>query len=78
MYKIDNENLRAKIKNLEQRLDFQRYNIKEKQKEKGRKKKIIKKQTNKQKKKKNTPTTIQRVYMVFALKKKNGNNRLQK
>ena len=69
MYKIDNKNLRAKIKNLEQRLDFQRYNIKEKQKEKGRKKKIIKKQTNKQKKKK-TPTTIQRVYMVFALKKK--------
>ena len=33
-------------------MDFQRYNIKEKQKEKGRKKKIIKKQTNKQKKKK--------------------------
>ena len=52
MYKIDNKNLRAKIKNLEYRLDFQRYNIKEKQKEKGRKekKRIIKKQTNKQKK----------------------------
>ena len=54
MYKIDNKNLRAKIKNLEQRLDFQNYNIKEKkQKEKGKKKKkatrIIKKQTNKQK-----------------------------
>ena len=67
MYKIDNKNLRAKIKNLEQRLDFQRYNIKEKQKEKGRKKKkeLL---TNKQTKK--TPTTIQRVYMVFALKKK--------
>ena len=32
-------------------MDFQRYNIEEKQKEKGRKKKkrIIKKQTNKQK-----------------------------
>ena len=48
MYKIDNKNLRAKIKNLEQRLDFQRYNIKEKQKEKGRKKKkeLLKKQNN--------------------------------
>ncbi len=53
MYKIDNKNLRAKIKNLEWRLDFQRYNIKEKQKEKVRKekKRIIKKQTNKQTKK---------------------------
>ena len=50
-------------------MDFQRYSIKEKQKEKARKKKKIKKQTNKQKKK-NTPTTIQRVYMMFALKKK--------
>ena len=52
MYKIDNRNLRAKIKNLEYRLDFQRYNIKEKQKEKGRKKKkelLKNKQTNKQK-----------------------------
>ena len=52
MYKIENKNLRAKIKNLEQRLDFQRYNIKEKQKEKGRKKKkelLKNKQTNKQK-----------------------------
>ena len=42
------------VKNLEKRLDFQKYNIKEKkQKEKGKKKKkatrIIKKQTNKQK-----------------------------
>ena len=48
MYKIDNKNQRAKIKNLEQRLGFQKYNIKEKkQKEKGKKKKkatrIIKK-----------------------------------
>ena len=48
MYKIDNKNQRAKIKNLEQRLDFQKYNIKEKkQKEKRKKKKkatrIIKK-----------------------------------
>ena len=68
MYKIDNKNLRTKIKNLEKRLDFQRYNIKEKkQKEKGRKKKkelLKNKQTNKK-----PPTTIQRQYMVFALKK---------
>ena len=79
MYKIDNKNLRAKIKNLEQRLDFQKYNIKEKkQKEKGRKKEKKKKekellknkQTNKQSKKKKPSTTIQRLYMVFALKKK--------
>ena len=49
-------------------MDFQRYNIKEKQKEKGRKKKkeLLK---NKQTNKKNPPTTIQRLYMVFALKK---------
>ena len=40
MYKIDNRNLRAKIKNLEEKLDFQKYNIKEKnKKEKGKKKK---------------------------------------
>ena len=59
MYKIDHKNLRAKIKNLEQRLDFQRYNIREKQKEKGRKKEKKKKekellknkQTNKKTKK---------------------------
>ena len=44
MYKIDHKNLRAKIKNLEQRLDFQRYNIREKQKEKGRKKEKKKKE----------------------------------
>ena len=78
MYKIDHKNLRAKIKNLEQRLDFQRYNIREKQKEKGRKKEkkkkekeLLNKQTNKQTIKKKKPsTTIQRLYMVFALKKK--------
>ena len=57
-------------------MDFQRYNIREKQKEKGRKKekkkerkRIIKKQTNKTNKQRK-PTTIQRLYMVFALKKK--------
>ena len=46
MYKIDNKNQRAKIKNLEQRLDFQKYNIKEKKQKEKRKKKatrIIKK-----------------------------------
>ena len=51
-------------------MDFQRYNIKEKQKEKGRKKKKLLKNKQTNKRKKNTPTTIQRVYMVFALKKK--------
>ena len=66
MYKIDDKNLRAKIKNLEKRLDFQKYNIKEKkQKEKGKKKKkatriIKKKKTN------NHPKTIYGV----CLKKK--------
>ena len=39
MYKIDNKNQRAKIKNLEKRLDFQKYNVKKKkQKEKKEKK----------------------------------------
>ena len=65
-------------------MDFQRYNIKEKQKEKGRKKKkeLLKNKQTKKKQNK-TPTTIQRVYMVFALKKKkslflkkNSNTRL--
>ena len=59
-------------------MDFQRHNIREKQKEKGRKKekkkerkRIIKKQINKQTIKKKKPsTTIQRLYMVFAFKKK--------
>ena len=34
MYKIDNKYQKAKIKNLEQRLDFQKYNIKEKKSQK--------------------------------------------
>ena len=34
MYKIDNKYQKAKTKNLEQRLDFQKYNIKEKKKKK--------------------------------------------
>ena len=51
MYKIDHKNLRAKIKNLEYRLDFQKYNIKKKEEEEGKKKNKIKqenKQTNKE------------------------------
>ena len=73
-------------------MDFQKYNIKEKkQKEKGRKKKKRKKthknyfkkniKNNNKTKNKKSPTTIQRLYMVFALKKKvfffkNSNSRL--
>ena len=41
MYKIDNKNQKAK------RLDFQKYNIKEKKKKEKRKKKQENKQTNK-------------------------------
>ena len=37
MYKIDNKYQKAKIKNLEQSLDFQKYNIKEKKKKKEKK-----------------------------------------
>ena len=53
MYKIDNKNQKAKIKNLEQRLDLQKYNIEEKKKKekKKKKKKKARKQENKQKKK---------------------------
>ena len=58
MYKIDNKNLRAKIKNLEQRLDFQKYNIKEKkQKEKGRKKEKNNQELFKKKQTTTTTTT---------------------
>ena len=32
MYRIDNKYQKVKIKNLEQKLDFQKYNIKEKKK----------------------------------------------
>ena len=47
-------------------MDFQRYNIKEKQKEKGRmkKKRIIKKQTNKKKTKQNTYNNPKSIYDV--------------
>ena len=44
MYKIDNIYQKAKIKNLEQSLEFQKYNVKEK-----KKKKKERKQTNQQK-----------------------------
>ena len=59
MYKIDNKYQKAKIKNLKYKLDFQKYNIKEKKKRKKRKKK----QTNKQnKQKKNKATRIIKNY----------------
>ena len=38
MYKIDNIYQKAKIKNLEQSLEFQKYNVKEKKKKKKEKK----------------------------------------
>ena len=41
-YKIDNIYQKAKIKNLEQSLEFQKYNVKEKKKEKKQGQKIIK------------------------------------
>ena len=44
MYKIDNKYKKAKIKNLEQSLEFQKYNVKKK-----KKKNKERKQTNKQK-----------------------------
>ena len=87
MYKIDNKNWRAKIKNLEKRLDFQKYNIKEKkQKEKGKQEKkkkkkatrIIKKQQQQQQQE-NTNNHPKTIYGI-CLKKKvfflNINNRL--
>ena len=88
MYKIDNKNLRAKIKNLEYRLDFQKYNIKEKKKkEKGRKKKkqeLFKKQTKQQQQQKNKQKTTNNhpktIYGVCLKKKslffKNSNSML--
>ena len=67
MYKIDNMYQKAKIKNLEQRLDFQKYNIKEKKKKKKTKNKtknnkatrIIKEQQHQPQK---------YIYTAFALK----------
>ena len=45
MYKIDNKYQKAKIKNLEYRLDFQKYNIKEKKKKKKKKSRELLKKT---------------------------------
>ena len=39
-YKIDNKYQKAKIKNLEQSLEFQKYNVKEKKKKKNKVKKL--------------------------------------
>ena len=39
MYKIDNKYQKAKVKNLEQSLEFQKYNVKGKKKKNKRKKK---------------------------------------
>ena len=58
MYKIDNIYQKAKIKNLEQSLEFQKYNVKE------RKKKKNKKQKQGQK-------IIKYIYMKFAEEEKN-------
>ena len=41
-YKIDNKYQKAKIKNLEQSLEFQKYNVKEKKKIKKQGQKVIK------------------------------------
>ena len=40
-YKIDNKYQKAEIKNLEQRLEFQKYNAKEKKKKKIRSQKLL-------------------------------------
>ena len=60
-YKIDNIYQKAKIKNLEQSLEFQKYNVKEKKKNK---------QTNKTKKQ--GPKIIKYIYMKFAEEEKIG------
>ena len=49
MYKIDNIYQKAKIKNLEQSLEFQKYDVKEKKKERKREKMNKQKQTMSQK-----------------------------
>ena len=59
-YKIDNIYQKAKIKNLEQSLEFQKYNVKEKKK---------KTKTNKQKKQ--GQKIIKYIYMKFAEEEKN-------
>ena len=61
-YKIDNKYQKAKIKNLEQSLEFQKYNVKEK-------KKKTKTKTNN--KKKQGQKIIKYIYMKFAEEEKN-------
>ena len=61
MYKFDNKYEKAKIKNLEQRLDLEKYNIKEKKKKKNKATRIIKKPQQQPQKK-------IYIYKVFALK----------
>ena len=56
MYKIDNKYQKAKIKNLEQSLEFQKYTVKEKKRNK--KNKVTK--------------VIKNIYMKFAFFKKKG------
>ena len=56
-YKVDNKYQKAKIKNLEQSLEFKKYNVKENKEKKRKEKK------NKVKK------IIKNIYMKFALKK---------
>ena len=57
-YKIDNKYHKAKIKNLQQSLEFQKYNVKEKKEKKER---------EKERKKKNKVTKIiKNIYMKFA------------
>ena len=72
MYKIDNKNQKAKVKNLEERLDFQKYNIKEKKQKEKRKKKERKKERKKPQEllKNSNHNHIKTVYGVCLKKKK--------
>ena len=62
---MDNKYQKAKIKNIEQSLEFQKYNVKEKKKKKEKGKR------NKQKKNKVTKI-IKNIYMKFAFLKEKG------
>ena len=75
MYKIDSEKQKAKIKNLEQKLDFLKYNIKEKKKKEKRKEKENKQNNNNKKTKpqdllKNTNNNHPKTIYDVCLKKK--------
>ena len=69
MYKIDNKNQKAKIKNLEERLDFQKYNIKEKKQKEKRKKKKKRKEKKPQELFKNTYNNHTKIIYDVCLKK---------